>query len=396
MARLFSGSCVWLLAFSFLAVSCSRKPDPRIGPVFLPDVLTFAGDTIPLWDPEIKERLEKELIINQYWEASTIQWLRKAGRWYPLIDSVLKKNGVPEDLKYLVPIESGFENVSSHKGAVGFWQMMEPTAKEFGLRIDAEVDERLHVEKSTQAACQLLKKGKQAFGRWPEAAVSYNIGISGLRSVLESQYTDSFYDVLINPESGRYLFRILAAKLLLSFPEKYGYAPMESYPNPLSKDSLLGSSIPDLPHWCRQNGFSFKCFRTLNPWIRTPYLHVSDSMGPVQVRLPLDCRVYTRIQVPNSGKGDSSGTAGPVFTHLVEEKDMKAYKSSTAPIPPAQPEFHVVVSGESLSLIAQKYNLSLQALISLNARLLGPKNQIRIGQSLRIKAEETGSGSKLP
>ena len=378
-----------LIICLLITYGCAQPEKKGIGDVYIPEVLTFAGDTIPIQDSDIRERLEKEILINQHWTSSTSLWIKKSGRWSPMIDSILKKNQIPEDFKYLVAIESGFDNVTSNKGAVGFWQLMEPTAREFGLRIDEEADERLNPEKSTEAACKLIARGKSVFGKWPETAVSYNIGITGLKSVMAGQYTDSFYDLLINPESGRYLFRILAAKLILSMPDKYGYFNLAPYERFASRDQVISETISDLPYWCRQNGFSYKCFRILNPWIRTNRIRIVDSLGQVKVKIPTNCTQFTQLPRPELPQPDSvARQTDNVFRNLVNQKDIKSLKEESLP-KPAEPEFHEIGPGENLGLIARQYDLSLSDLFRLNPGLEKRQNKIQKGQKLRIRQEES-------
>jgi len=370
----------------FFFSQCKEKPLTRqILDVYIPDVLTFAGDTIPIWDQEIKERLERELWINTHWQSSTAMWIKKSGKWFPIIDSILKANGIPEDFKYLIAIESGFENVSSNKGAVGFWQLMEPTAREFGLIINEEIDQRLDPEKAGTAACKLLNRGKASLGNWSSVAASYNIGITGLKKVKEAQYTDNYYDLFINSETGRYLFRILAAKLILSQPEKYGYGQLKTYPVWQTRKQVIDSSIMDLAFWCRKQGFSYKCFRLVNPWIKGNSLHISDSTGSLTIGIPLNCKTYTKIQMPEYEflQSDSIKNQNQaVFENLVNTKDLVGLKVA---IRKRIPEFHEVKNGENLSLIASKYKITVQELFDLNPGLEKNQNKISKGKKLKVK-----------
>jgi len=378
----------YFLIAHFLLESCKEKNQfhGQIQDLYIPEVLTFAGDTIPILDQEIKERLERELWINTYWQSNTAQWIKKSGKWFPLIDSILKANKIPEDFKYLVAIESSFENVSSNKGAVGFWQLMEPTAKEFGLIVNEEIDQRLDPERAGTAACQLLNRGKLALGSWSAVAASYNIGISGLKKVMEAQYSDNYYDLLINQETGRYLFRILAAKLILSQPEKYGFGMLQAYPKWIYQKQILDSSIADLPYWCRKNGFSYKCFRLVNPWIKSNSLHVADSLGQLTISIPTNCNTYTTKQLPahfSFTKDSSLEARKAIFDNLINKKDMMAQKLTESP---KSVEFHEVKSGENLSLIASKYQLSMEKLFDLNPGL--EKKQNKITKSLKLRVSE--------
>lgn len=320
-----------LLAYGWM--SCSREPKTQVikegaGRVFIPDTLLFAGEKVPVQEPDIRERLEKELLVNRYWYSSTAQWLRRSERWFPVIDSVLRVNGIPSDFRYLVAIESGFENVVSPKGATGFWQIMEATGLEYGLVITPEIDERLDPEKAGEAACKLLKRAYAQFHSWSAASVSYNVGIHGLSSVMNAQYTDSFYDVLINQESSRYLFRILAAKLILEDPEKYGFEKPKPVPAYQWKIQEISEPIPDLPWWCRKHGFSYKCFRLLNPWIKTSRLKFPDGMTSVKVKMPVNCGLFTSLQVPEEPVKDSLASLNEsVEANLVRQKDVGKLKA---------------------------------------------------------------------
>lgn len=381
----------WLGAFLvavpmvLLLTNCG-KPDSQIEDVYIPEVVTFAGDTIPLTDPDLREKLEKELWINMYWQSNTAQMIKKSGRWFPMIDSVLRKEGIPEDFKYLVAIESSFENVTSNRGAVGFWQLMEPTAREFGLRITEEVDERLDPLKSTVAATRLLKRGRNVLGHWSAVAASYNIGITGLKRVMASQYTDQYYDLIINPETGRYFFRALACKLIFSNPDKYGYGKLTSYLPYASKLQRVDSSIRDLAFWCRQQGFSYKCFRQVNPWVKTNHLTINDSTLFYEVQIPVGCKVYSSISpgVPLLMGDSSTPMHEAVFQNLINKKDMAALKASE-PIDTTVADVHIVKSGESLSRIAAKYKLTNQQLLELNPDLSARKNHIEAGMRIVVK-----------
>lgn len=361
---------------------CSGPP-PKVEKPWIPDVLVFAGDTVPLSDPEVRERLEKELWINAYWYSSTAQWIRRAARWKPVLDSVLRKNGLPEDLQYLVAIESGYDNVTSNKGAVGFWQLMEPTAREFGLRINPVLDERLDPIRATGAACGQLRRGYSVFRSWPEAVVAYNIGAAGLKSVLESQYCDSFYDAQINPESGRYWFRVLAAKLLITCPERYGFTALAAPEELASRTETIREDIPDLPWWCRKQGFSYRCFRSLNPAIKTRGLTGLDTLGPVQVQIPLACRVYSKNPVPDLPAPDSLREARQVIqNHLVNDKNMAALKTAVAPT--AAPEWYTVAAGDYLEGIARKTGVPAGEIMERNPSLGKRKGRVLLGEKLRL------------
>lgn len=367
-------------------VSCQSQPSgPGIADWELPKVLVFAGDTIPIEDPEIRERLEKELWINAYWYSNTAQLIRRSGRWFPLIDSLLNLENVPNDFRYLVAIESGFENVTSNKGAVGFWQLMEPTARELGLRINAEMDERLHPEKSTIAACRYLKKAHNQLGNWVSVAASYNMGVQGIKNVMAVQFTDNYYDVMINAETGRYLFRALACKMILENPEKFGFQKLKPIPQLSFERKQINESIPNIAYWARQGGFSYKCFRILNPWAKGNSLTISDSIPVYEILIPRDCRVYTQLNLPQEQHPDSGkAEADLIFRHTINDKNMVGLKKESQPANPVA-EFHQIAKGENLEGIANQYGISKQDLLDLNPNLKGKPNNIKAGMKLRLR-----------
>jgi ubiquinone/menaquinone biosynthesis C-methylase UbiE len=242
--------------------------DPFVLPP-LPNEMTFCGQKINLQDEDIIERLDKELLVNAYYHSATIQAMKRASRYFPEMERILKKNGIPEDFKYLAVIESGLIQAVSPAGAQGFWQFMPGTAKEHDLLMNAEVDERLNIEKSTQAACEYLKYANDTLKDWVLAAASYNRGIGGVRSDMRWQYTTNYFDTHMNSETGRYVYRILAVKLIFENPEKYGYLVKETelYKPFETKNVILTESISNLAEWSIAQGFNYKIVRKLNPWI---------------------------------------------------------------------------------------------------------------------------------
>lgn len=384
LVRSFLLGCAILLGMS----SCRQENvDKHISDWEFQEPITFAGDTIPLTDPEIREKLEKELWINAYWHSNTAQLIRRSGRWFPLLDSLLEREGVPNDFRYLVAIESSFENVTSNKGAVGFWQLMEPTARELGLKMNAEIDERLYPEKATVAACQYLKKAKSQLGSWTSVAASYNIGVQGLKNVMALQYTDQLYDVLINSETGRYLFRAVACKLILEHPEKFGFQQLKAIHKPTYTEEKITQSVGDLAYWSRKKGFSYKCFRQLNPWIKGNSLTISDTIPFYQVYLPTDCRVYTQMALPEKEAPDSvKEKLDLVLRHTINEKNMAGLKlESNQPKEDQLPEYHIISSGDNLETIARKYQMKKEDLIRLNPEISKNQNHIQKGMRLRLR-----------
>jgi len=242
--------------------------------VELPKEIDFAGERVPLENFDVKEALERELLINSYWQSQTIMLIKKSTRYFGLIEPILKKMNIPNDFKYLSLAESGFSNVTSHIGAVGFWQFIPATAKDYGLEVNDEVDERYHIEKSTKAACMFLKESYKVYKTWSMAAASYNAGRKALNKQIERQYTDYYYDILLNEETSRYIFRIIALKLILTNPKKYGYnlSPEDFYqPIPFTEISV-NKEIKDLAQFAFDKGTNYKMLKVLNPWLRDNFL----------------------------------------------------------------------------------------------------------------------------
>ena len=189
----------------------------------IPDNLEFAGEVVPLKKSGVRERIDRELLVNTYWQSNGLLLIKRAHKYFPIIEPILEKNGVPNDFKYLAVIESGLQNVTSPAGAKGFWQIMPHTAKENGLEVNSNVDERYHIEKATEVACKYLKAAKERFGNWTMAAAAYNAGNAGMARKIRDQKVDDYYDLLLGEETKRYLPRIVAVKEILSNPTKYGF-----------------------------------------------------------------------------------------------------------------------------------------------------------------------------
>lgn len=235
----------------------------------LPDSMTFAGEVIDLTDWDIKERLDKELHAIVYYHNLIIPCFKRANRYFPTIEKLLKENNLPDDFKYLAVIESGLENVTSPSGAQGFWQFMPFTAKEYGMTVNAFVDERNDLSKSTPAAAKYLNKAKDSLSGWLDAAASYNRGASGFKKDKTWQKSSSFFDTHLNGETARYVFRILAMKLIFENPEKYGYdlSKIDLYQPYETREEIVDEKIDDLAIWAKQKGINYKILIKLNPWI---------------------------------------------------------------------------------------------------------------------------------
>ncbi|MCH2231197.1 MAG: lytic transglycosylase domain-containing protein [Crocinitomicaceae bacterium] len=251
----------------------------------LPESVLFCGKTISLDNFDIRERLDKEIIVNTYYHSSTIQSFKRANRYFNRIEAELKDKGVPEDFKYLCLIESGLTQAISPSGAQGFWQFMPATAKEYGLLVNDEIDERLNVEKSTTAACAYLKKANSSLNDWVLTAAAYNRGVGGITKDLRSQEVDSYFDLHLNSETSRYVFRILALKLIFENPEAYGFniSELELYEPIPTRSVELIESQSNLKHWAKEKGSNYHMLKVLNPWIRGNKLTVKSSSFTIQL-----------------------------------------------------------------------------------------------------------------
>lgn len=249
----------------------------------IPDTVLFAGERVPLEIPDVKERLDRELNVNTFWHSNTIFLLKRGHRWLPDIRKDLEKAGIPSDLMYLAVIESDLQNKVSPSKAVGFWQLLKGTAKDFRLEVTSEVDERYHPMKSTEAAAKYLNKAHEKFGTWTNAAASYNIGRRGLERVLTRQAVTSYYDLLLNEETSRYIFRAIAIKLIFENPENYGFNFSEEslYKKERLKDIKITKSISNLRDWAFENNINYKQLKRYNPWLRKNSLTVRNGKSYV-------------------------------------------------------------------------------------------------------------------
>ncbi|MCB0387400.1 MAG: lytic transglycosylase domain-containing protein [Winogradskyella sp.] len=241
----------------------------------IPEHLNFAGEDIPLDDPDILERMDRELLVNTYWQSNGLLMFKRAHKYFPIIEPILKKHGVPDDFKYLAVIESGLMNVVSPAGARGVWQIMPTTGKEYGLEINDNVDERYHLEKSTEVACEYLKKSKEQLGSWTLAAAAYNAGNYGVSKRLQEQDVTDYYDLLLGEETGRYLFRIVALKEILSHPDRYGFNFREKdlYTQVPTYKVEVDTAVTDFASFAKGFGINYKILKIHNPWLREPHLN---------------------------------------------------------------------------------------------------------------------------
>lgn len=261
-------------------VEQSSFPDrPNAKTIDLPESLTFAGEEVPLNKPYVRERLYRELLVNTYWHSNTLLMIAEANRWLPSIEKILIENGLPSDFKYIPVIEGNLRNDVSPAGAVGFWQLLASAAQENGLEVNDEVDERYHPLKATEAASSYLRKAYNKFHNWTEVAASYNRGMAGLSRAMEKQKTRSYYDLYLNDETARYVYRILAIKLILENPKKYGFEINEEhlFTHAPLEEVKIESTIKDLPEFAEEKGITYGILKHYNPWLRDYKLTVSKG-----------------------------------------------------------------------------------------------------------------------
>ena len=256
--------------------------------MYFPISVDFAGETAPLQITDVKERLDRELLINANLDATTALIIKRANRVFPIIEPILQKYNVPDDFKYLAVIESGLTNAVSGSGAKGVWQFMPDTAKEKGMEVNDIVDERYHLEKSTEAACQYLLAAKEKFGSWTLAAASYNGGMSGVGKKIEEQKVDNYYDLALTEETSRYVFRILALKEIMKNPAQYGFSIFSSdlYAPIPSKKIEVDSTINDLADFAKMQGINYKILKIHNPWLRDKKL-LNPTKKKYEIEIPL-------------------------------------------------------------------------------------------------------------
>ncbi len=245
---------------------------------------------VPQQDPEIMERVDREFLVNTYWQSNALLLMKRANKYFPIIEPILAKNGIPDDFKYLAVAESGLTNVVSPAGATGFWQIMRETGREYGLEINSNVDERYHLEKSTQVACDYLNKWKQRYGSWTLTAAAYNAGPGGINKYMKIQKVDNYYDLLLGQETGRYVFRIMAIKEILSNPEKYGFHldKEDMYNAAPSFTVEIDEPVASFADFAKEYEINYKILKRHNPWLREPHLNNSSR------------KKYT-IEIPNKG-----------------------------------------------------------------------------------------------
>lgn len=255
----------------------------------IPSELKFAGEHVPTEKPDIKERIDRELLVNTYWQSNGLLLFKRTYKFFPIIEPILEKNGIPNDFKYLAVIESGLQNVTSPAGAKGFWQIMKPTAKENGLEVNNNVDERYHIEKATQVACEYLKAAKERFGSWTLAAAAYNAGNAGIARKIKAQKVTNYYELLLGEETQRYVPRMVALKEILTNPKKYGFIfeNEDLYKLETTKIIEVDTVISDIAQFSKDLGINYKVLKLHNPWLRENKLN-NKSRKLYQLKIPTE------------------------------------------------------------------------------------------------------------
>jgi hypothetical protein len=282
--------CFLLTAFCFLlsaSVFAQVSYENVLAPPPLPDSIDFCGENVPLNLYWVKEGLDRELISHSYNHSRTLLTLKRSTRFFPVIEIILQEENIPLDLKYLCVAESNLENVVSPAKAAGFWQFMETTGKNYGLEINEQVDERYHLEKATRAACKHLQKLYNQFGSWALAAAAYNVGENGLARRMEEQTIDNFWNLYLNEETSRYVYRCIAYKLIFDNQEMYNIRiPATEFYKPINyKEIIIEKSIEDLRNYCTENKILYRQLKELNPWLRSTKLTVPANKS-YRVKVP--------------------------------------------------------------------------------------------------------------
>jgi hypothetical protein len=255
-------------------IKTSGELNYHVGAFSIPDSLDFAGERMPLENFDTRESLDRELLVSAYRHSATIALIKRANRFFPVIEPILAEYGLPDDLKYIAVAESDLSNAVSPVGATGFWQIMQDTGREYGMEINQEVDERYDLEKSTHFACRYLLKAYEKYGSWTMAAAAYNAGNRGIDEQVKIQGEDNYYDLLLNEETARYIFRIASYKLIFSFPERYGITigKDDLYPEIPYFEVKVDTAVTGFDQFAKSFGTNYKILKYLNPWLRRPNL----------------------------------------------------------------------------------------------------------------------------
>lgn len=331
----------------------------KVLPVPLPDTMNFAGEPVPMKLLGVREDLEQEMLVNIYWQSQTMLALKRANRYFPEIEKILKKNGIPADFKYLAMAESGFTYRASPAGAAGFWQILKSTALANGLEVGKEIDERYNLEKSTEAACIYFKQAYEQFHNWTLVAASYNMGMGGIAKAIAFQKQDKYYDLGLNAETSRYIYRILALKEIQSNPEKFGFyiKGSELYPLIPTVQVSIDSSIENLAEFAINMHVNYRILKLLNPWLLSTSLP-NPQKETYTILLPKTDATFVDL-------GENivyNDTAANKLNQCLMDTSAKVQNQCSPKI-----IVHFVKEDETIETIAKKYNVSPEQVRSWNS-----------------------------
>lgn len=294
--RFLSLLCVLIITVLFYNGINKSETDPitsthktyNIKALKFPENLNLAGERVPLEKNDIRERMDRELLVNTYWQSNGLLLIKRANKYFPILEPLLKKYGLPDDFKYLALAESAFIDETSSAGAAGIWHFMKSTGKEYGLEINSNVDERYNIEKATKVAAEYLIKSKQRFNSWTLAAASYNAGNYGISKRLKTQQVDNYYDAKLPNETERYVFRIIALKEVISNPLKYGFSfdQEDLYTMPKTKTITVDTTIVNIASFAKTLGISYKELKIHNAWLRENKLN-NKSRKVYEIKIPI-------------------------------------------------------------------------------------------------------------
>ena len=268
------------ILFAFLAINVPSSLKAQALPTNfsthdVPSSITFCGKNIDLTRYDRYERMDRELLAFTYMHSTSIQMIKKANRYFPIVEPILKANGIPDDFKYLMVIESNLNpNARSSAGAAGLWQFMQTTGREYGLEVNKNIDERYHVEKATEAACKYLKDAYDKYQDWIAVAASYNAGQARISTQFEKQQVDDMLDLFLVEETARYVYRIIAAKIMFSNPSAFGFRlrTKDLYMPIPYKEVTVNTGISNLAEWAKKQGITYALLKNMNPWLRDNFL----------------------------------------------------------------------------------------------------------------------------
>ena len=327
-----------------LSAQFETNEDYQIYAINLPYQISFAEEIVPMHKFDIQERLDKELLTNTYWQSKTILLIKRSNKYLPIIEKILKEEKIPDDFKYLAVAESGLENLTSPAGAKGIWQFLKKTGLEYGLEINNEIDERYHLEKATRAACKYLRKAYDKLGSWTLAAAAYNMGIHGIHKAIELQKVTNYYDLMLNNETYRYVFRILAIKEIITNFKEYGFIINENdfYIRPKVFTVNVDTAIKNVADFALKMNVNYKLIKQFNPWILTNTISNTKKKNYI-------------LKIPNNNYSNSNKT--DTLIYICKAKD-------------------------NLFEIARKYDITVENLLLWNQ--LVPSKKLKKNQKIII------------